>query len=401
MSELWGVSSGQRQSVLDQAQVDQVSAMSNLHTANAQHLQAQDAQAALMMKMLQEPEAAPVPTGPVQVGEAGGYPAVSPGDQMAAAGHPDGLDETLKKLASDSRRLAKAGFLTQAEGAAKTVEGIQLKRLQERSAASQAAFRDSEVKHERMSAVNALTAGITDEKSFNAAKMIYMSDPRFEGVPIPPVFQHWNPEKTPALIEAVRRGTKEGIERLNSEMRDRELNDKEGLRSAREDHLKWVEENNKVVTAKNAEIARLKAKAGKDIGAPTKAEIDMAIRMIADEYKDAKLPASELARAADDVASRAKIIRSGTKISAAEATSQAFLEFKPNFDTTVKAWYEFGSSGTKYKRPGAAASTPKPLPVDESGNPDRKQYQLNHVYKLKDGSFGRWTGNGFLKEGAP
>jgi hypothetical protein len=392
-TELYGYDAGRQMAAMDQAKVDEQSAMIRVHDANAQTLETKNKQAELMFKMLSEPDPVPPPPGPQQVGEAGGYGPQAPADQMAKAGHPDGLDPVLAKLSTDAARLAKAGFLSEAEAAAKAVEGITLKRVQESTAASQGAYRDSQVFHERMSTINALVSGVTDEASFNAAKMAYMSDPRFRGQPVPPALQAWTPD-TPRLIAAIRNGTKEGLAKIASDRLAAEADSKDELRKAREDFMTWREGQAKIIADLKERVKKAQEKAGADVGAPTKGETDLAVRLLSDEYKEAKLPPAELSRAADDIASRAKAIRKANPgLDAATSTAQAFEEFKPGFATTAKAWYELGGASTTYKRK-TGNTTPQPLPATEAG------YVVGQTYTLRNGKPGKWTGQGFtLVEG--
>jgi hypothetical protein len=435
-TELFGVSAGQRMAAEDQARGDLQAAMTQLHLENAaaqrmqtaQSLQAQQVLRALAsgqgtdagttMQGIENPSAGQ-PT--LSTAQALAMGANSPGDVGMLPGQapPQGQGgpppaqqiaaQTMQQFAKQgqladyydraAQALAKAGLAQQSEAYAKTAAELRFKQQQVLTEGAQAEFRRREVLTANLSEINALASGVTDEASFNRAKMIWMSN--HPGQPIPVQFQVYDP----AMIEGVKKGTKEGLEKLKLEKEQADaaanLANKQSQDALRQERIKYL----KIQEEKANDAATKAGKAGStNIASPQPADIAQAASRIKADHPD--LPADEMRQAAFNVAAAAKALQK-QGIDAGTALDQAYAAEAGNFAPVAKAsnWFDEVKStigmeanpGTRtgYKRgaqgPAAAASAPLPLPAPE----DRK---VGTTYTVPAGKYkgkqGVWTGQG-------
>jgi hypothetical protein len=410
--ELFGTAFGQQQTALDQARLNEQVSLSRLHGANADALEAQTARAQKMLALLAQPEGEdqsiriPDPTfvGPRQPGSAEGTMAVLGGVAGAA-----GQDLAAIKLAKHANRLIDAGFVDEGGKLANEAAQIVLRGQQLKTSASRGAFDDMRVRREQLTEINALIAGVEGSSNpvaaYNQARAIFMANhPELAGN-VPAILRApYNPN----VINIIKNGTAEGLKRIEADRRALEEDSRIEHRSAQE--IWWNTREtymNRRLDQIDRDLTRKERNAGtaKPVGAPKTSDVAMATSIIESEFPEASdksvMPEKEKAIAAYDIAARALAIGKNSGIDAGEAMRLAFEELRPGFQQIAETYKKFGGfkipgTGTgpqiKYKR---GASQTLDLPT----NP--KELSLGKDYKLKDGTVGTWTGQGFVRKGAP
>lgn len=307
---------------------------------------------------------------------------------------PDGEQIPIAdRMDTMSHRLLSAGYVKDAADLATKASTVRASDARALSSAAQAQVKllDQTVKaHEDL--YNFLAAS-NDPKSFDAAKMLYMSQHPEEE--IPPELAQYNPQ----VIDVLRKTTKTGMESTKAQaqaLRDQATEDyrKKSL-SQRERHANAVDARADADRTLRATIAASRAKVvGKKpvIGAPNRDMVQAAQAMVMKDYPDMApdltLGTNILAStAAYDLASEAKAAMANNPgLSASEAMGQVYATMQANGSFTTEVapkkkigeWevpYTGGEKSTKYQRKGksggaaapasgsgAAPTSPLPLP---------------------------------------
>lgn len=179
---------------------------------------------------------------------------------------------------------------------------------------------------------------------------------------------------------------------------DREANRalREAEQASRDDMRKSILALKEQTLEQRKREAEAREKAGgKDVGTPTKEEIQQASRLVVAKYKSFKDEKDILNQAGFDIASEAKALRKANPgLSAGEALQQAFAkaEAAGDFQETDK-WFGL-SKGPEYKPPKKAAPA-------EAAVPPAGERVVGKTSIVKDGKTYVWTEVGGQRGWAP
>lgn len=357
--ELFGFQAGTRLADQDIAALANTQAVTRLHTAHAADLEAQTAERAKMMQVL-----ASTPTAD-------------------AAGDP--LAQVTATLSNQAAALARAGMPLKAGDVAAKAAALTTHAQQTRAAAALEQKRVFDKQQAVLDDLAGLYSGVTDEASFNKAKMIFSA--RHPDVPLAEVFQKYDPQ----VVDTLLTGTKRGLEILKEQRRaadeESKVDNRESMiefRNWRMKYLKGVEERRSRDSATRAKAAGSKVT---DPGAPSRSETDQAALLVGQAYPN--LPSSELTNAAFDVAARARQLRkTNAALDAGTALRQALEEAASDFEPLDKtfAGFKFGGRETRYKQ--GLRDKPADLPTNKG------DLVINQTYNTAKGP-AKWTGEKF------
>lgn len=204
----------------------------------------------------------------------------------------------------------------------------------------------------------ALMSGVKTKQDFDAANAIFERE--FGEKPPQPDFD-------PRIVKVLQDSAIKARDKIYQE----HAKAMEGLARAREADM--ASYHREEIGLRKGELERKKERdkvldknGGKDIGAPTKGEIDAAGDVIAREGKGKGMSTEGARSAAFDLASRARALRKQNPgLSAGEAHQRAFVEQVEDGHYAFEkgGW---GSSGKNTYRTGASPENPLPAPTDRS-----------------------------------
>jgi hypothetical protein len=303
---------------------------------------------------------------------------------------PPEVPDTVSILNKQAQALAAAGLPNEAAKVAKGAADITLKGQQEETSAARKRYLEAQVAKQTLSEVNALASGITDEASFNRARMNFMAN-HPEARALPPVFQRYDQAAVDQLVAS----TAEGLKRIEVELRAEDVGSKVAARESQAEFRKtragYMQEVLRLRREREANRAKAAGDKVKDPGSPVGSEVSQARNLIRKEIEGGdSLPPEELSEAAFNVASRARQLRKAhAGLDAGEAMRQALEEARGDFETVAKTFLGFErGKEARYRQP-KTADKPVALP------PDRKSLVVGQVYNTAKGP-AKWTGQNFV-----
>lgn len=335
-----------------------------------------------------------------------GLPPIDSGGQPT----PASPDQLLEK----TRDIANAAFATGnfKEGleASRTAEQMARDKATQDAARSRKDYTDFQIQEKELQEIDGLLAGVHDQNSFNAAKMTYMA--AHPGIQVPPQFAYYNPQ----MVEAIRFGTKQGLDKLrqeaNTRAREAAVADKVDAAHSREfrDSLAAAREaREEAEAARKAKTSGAKAPA---VGLPNAALMSYTQSLINKDYPGEQQATvsgfgkDELfTQHAFEIASQAKALMAQNRgLSASEAVARAYQDAKNSgmFEDynpekakggLIERLKGFLGEGSERATPGSVASMPLPLPPDG--------HYVKGSWYISNGKVAQYLGNGKGRVAAP
>lgn len=265
------------------------------------------------------------------------------------------------------------------------LRGVQIKTQEVRQATADRAARATEItnamKHAELA--NKLYGGVESQQDLDKANLILS---QVTGEEVPPQFQIYNP----ATIDFLRRASMNEFQRVKLEQAGDEAASRQADRRSRASYRALNYDIRRAAETRRTNAAADKAKlAGRDVGAPTKAEMEMAASMLSADKASMPADLVEAKNAAADIASRGRYLRKqNPALDATEAMQRAFIELKESgaFVTTPASGF-FGKPKTSYARRGASAESA----IELKSMPDASKLKEGNFYKAPGGTF-QWKG---------
>lgn len=388
-SETFGTSAGFAEYDKDQevqartqgidAQTQHTQVLSRLGTAQAGAIEQKTLDEARMMQLMSG-QGAPAPAG-----------------QEA----PTTTESLLDRVEGISTKLMNAGYFKAGTDMATKASQMRAHDAQIRKNQTDERMKLLDHQEKATEQINSMVVGIDGPESFIAAKDAWKQSHPED--PIPPQFDHYDP----ALIDALKHGTKQGLAQLKSQREELRQQD---LETSREERLKETRFRDMIAERRAADQERRTERLLKNGGtkvaaasAPPKSMVDQATMMIVKEFPDIKDPEAGFSVAAD-----AKARMSANRgISAEEALQQAFTGAKTagDFSTVTQPRFKIGglelgsTSSTNYTGGGKTAETALSMPAAEGEKPpSASSFKAGRYYNTPRG-VAKWTGKNFVTGG--
>lgn len=305
---------------------------------------------------------------------------------------PTTTQSLLDRVEGISARLMNAGFYKAGGDMATKASQMRAHDAQIRADQSREKFATMDHQEKAIGQLNSILVGIDGPESFVAAKDAWKQEHPDD--PIPAQFDHYDPR----IIDALRHGTKVGMEQLKAQREELRQQD---LEASREERLKETRFRDLIAERRVADQERRTDRLLKEGGtkvpiatAPTKAMTDQANGMILEEFPNLKDTKAGFAVASD---AKARMSTNGG-ISAEEALQQAYTAAKANGDfvtstsepTKIGGFevpYTGGSKTTSYVGGGKTPETA----LSDPGDGKRR---AGRYYTNAKGQVGKWTGKG-------
>lgn len=293
------------------------------------------------------------------------------------------------KLDRQARAFLKYGLVEDATKAAKAAGEIRKDAAQVDATRASEALRNLRTKQLMLNDMNALYAGVRSPKELAAANLVWQS--RYPDEPIPKELQTYNP----AAIDAILRGTEEGLKRVKADLDASEAASRNANRanavSARNERVKLLKET--LDFRKTQEQNRLNRTGGeeklKDTKGPGSIILKNTDKMIKQEFS--AIDTKERGLLTYAIAADAKArMRWNKGLNEQEAVRQAIDDAKLRGEIVEgKNWL---GDGFKYK-PGTAVEGKRPdMPLPLPATADPKKLQIGRYYSDGNGGIKQWRG---------
>lgn len=331
-----------------------------LHAAQAETLELQLLEERRMAAML--------------AGQASGAPA-------AGVTRPDGTPKPLSNIYDDLARMAmgagaptKATEFAKAAGTLRAQESLVLSR---EAATELAGLR---AQKERIDLTSRLLDNVKDDASWNQAQLLYQAmtgeKSIFAGLPY-----------SKELVERIRTSGMTTKEQVAAREKALEDASKDRSRKGLAAHREAIEKLNRerLDLEKRREDRLSKAGGGKGVTSPTKVEVDQALRLVKQDYKE--LDGSDLLTAATAIASEARVLRrANPALDMSTAVNQAYIKARNrgDFKEVVEKGFFGDKKHTQFQGKGQA------IPAPEVG-----QRVYGRFYSNPKGQVAKWTKEGW------
>lgn len=245
----------------------------------------------------------------------------------------------------------------------------------------------------KMDIGGSLLNGVTDQATADEAERRYKQatgESLFEGRPY-----------SQGLVDFMKQGalsTKEALDlRLRESEQDRRKREDSSQEALRESNRVLNEARTRLADARRDNLTKVE---GKPVGSPTRTEINSALDLIRDEFKDAKLEGTSVA--AVEIAARAKemlktnraIPNFGVALRSAMAEAKQAGDFEKQAAGIVDSINPFAKDSIKFKGGGKTPSSALPVTPDTK-NPIKGRY-YSPTTGAQVGKVFQWNGSKYV-----
>lgn len=255
----------------------------------------------LQMMMMQS--AMPPQTSPQQGPQGGGQQTKG----MPPQQNPESaIDQSISQLQAYEKNAQSVGLYDKAMNASEKIATLEYKKQQISTSQETATYKKMQVQEKTLQDADQLFSGVKNSADWDRVKQMFSQ--RHPGQKNPFESVSYSPE----VVEQIRQGTKQGLEKIKSEREQFTAISEDKNRSSAEGFRSWREKYMEGRAKAQDERAAVRAKSsGKEVSYPSSESLKITREELSKRYPS--LPPDELEQYSFDTASRAKAIASRNK----------------------------------------------------------------------------------------